>query len=390
MLKRVVTLGFFMFSIQAFAVGESVSYSIHQQYLSPRALGMGNAYVAVANDYAAIFYNPAGLAFRESGEMNFAFSGHASAGFTSFSKDISDASSTQGTETQKNAAMMAAIQKQYGNVFGVRIAPMEGAWVRPKWGIAFIPADVTLELSPANPLIINTTAYIDTTLAFSYADTIKSIETAKVSWGLTGKFINRGYFGKSVSAFELAADSNFVKTSDMKEGYFLDADLGFMYHPHIPDEGWYSVLRLARPTFGLAVRNLLDSGSMGTLKLLNKSATTSDKPEKLYRVIDIGSRWEYPEVFIFSGRGVLDIRDIMHPNFTVKKGLHLGFEFDWTMTSWWRGSYRFGMSQGYLTAGLSAMFSVFNLDLVTYSEDVGPSTGSTENRMYMMKANINF
>ena len=141
MLKRVLTLSFFLFSSLALATGESVSYSIHQQYLSPRALGMGNAFVAVANDYSAIFYNPAGLAFRESGEMNFAlgpFSG--SGGFTSFGKDINDASSTQGTETQKNAALMAAIQKQYGNVFGVRLTPLDGAWVRPKWGVAFIPA----------------------------------------------------------------------------------------------------------------------------------------------------------------------------------------------------------------------------------------------------------
>ena len=248
---------------------------------------------------------------------------------------------------------------------------------------------MTLELSPSNPLIINATAYIDTTLALAYADTVKSIEDAKVSWGVTGKLINRGYFGKSISAFELAADSSFLNTSDMKEGYFVDADVGLLYHPHIPDEGWYSVLRLARPTFGMTIRNIMDSGSMGTLKLLNKSATSSDKPEKLYRVIDVGSRWEYPELFIFNGRGVLDIRDIMHPNFTFKKGLHLGFEFDWSVSSWWRGSYRFGMSQGYLTAGFSALFSVFNLDLVTYSEDVGPSSSSTENRMYMLKANIN-
>jgi hypothetical protein len=65
----------------------------------------------------------------------------------------------------------------------------------------------------------------------------------------------------------------------------------------------------------------------------------------------------------FGGRGVLDIRDVGHPFFTMKKGLHLGFEFDWSMASWWRGNYRVGLNQGYWTAGASAMFTVFNLTL---------------------------
>lgn len=86
----------------------------------------------------------------------------------------------------------------------------------------------------------------------------------------------------------------------------------------------------------------------------------------------------------------MDIRDIMHPKFSLKKGLHLGFEFDWTMTSWWKGSYRVGLSQSYLSAGVSAMFSVFNLDVVTYGEDVGTYSTPVENRVYMLRASMNF
>ena len=37
-------------------------YTIHQEYTSTRALGMGNAFVAVVDDHSAIFYNPAALA----------------------------------------------------------------------------------------------------------------------------------------------------------------------------------------------------------------------------------------------------------------------------------------------------------------------------------------
>lgn len=374
-----------------FANYDGVSYRIHQQYQSPRALGMGNAFVAVANDYSALFYNPAGLAFRDSHEVNLSFDVSMTTAFSSFGKDISDASSTQGSETDKQNAMFEAIQKQYGKSFGGRLTGPNGIWVGQGWGIGFIPLDVTLELTPNQPVSVNSTIYMDTTLAFGWADTLKDVENAKVSWGITGKMINRGYFSKSIDAIELAADSNFIKTSDLKEGYFIDADVGFLYKPHIPDdESIFTLFRLARPTFGAVVKNVVDADAVGSLKLMNKDASADSKPAKLTRVIDIGSRWEYPSMWIFGGRGALDIKNILHPAFSLRKGLHLGFEFDWTMTSWWKGNYRFGLNQGYLSAGLSAMFTWFNLDVVTYGEDVGTYKTPKENRMYLARFNMNF
>jgi hypothetical protein len=374
-----------------FAAYDGVSYRIHQQYQSPRALGMGNAFVAVANDYSALFYNPAGLAFRESGELNLSFDVGATTTFASFGKDISNASATKGSETDKQNAIFSAIQKQYGESFGGRFTAPNGIYVGQGWGIGFIPADVSVELTPNQPVAISSTIYMDTTFAFGWADTFKDIENAKVAWGVTGKMINRGYFSKSVDAIELVADSNLVKTSDLKEGYFIDADIGFLYKPHIPeDDGIYSWFRLARPTFGAVIKNVVDADAMGSLKLFNKNADSNSKPGKLTRVIDIGSRWEYPSMWIFGGRGVLDIKNIMHPAFNLRKGLHLGFEFDWTMTSWWKGSYRVGLSQGYLTAGLSAMFTWFNFDIVTYGEDVGTFSTPKENRLFLTRFSMNF
>ncbi|MEK6773305.1 MAG: hypothetical protein AABY64_05160 [Bdellovibrionota bacterium] len=392
MINRGLAFVFSIFCIAgtspAWSANESVTYGIHHQYVSPRALGMGDAFVAVANDYSAMFYNPAGLAFRDDGELNLSLDLNFTSSFFTFVNEISNASKTGTTESEKQTNIANAVTAQYGKSFGGRLAPTSAVFVRPGWGVAVIPLDLSLELSPNNPVIVNATAYLDTTVAVSYAEPVKSIENAKMSWGVTGKFINRGFFSKSVSFIELAADSNFVKTSDLKEGYFIDMDLGLLYQPHIPTDEWYSILRLARPTFGAVVRNVIDSGSLGSLKLFNK--TQIEKPEKLYRVLDIGSRWEYPELFIFKGRGVMDIRDIMHPKFSMKKGLHLGFEFDWAMMSWWKGAYRFGLSQNYFSAGVSAMFTIFNLDLATYGEDVGTFNTPVENRVYMLRANMNF
>ncbi|MCB0368419.1 MAG: hypothetical protein KDD45_03020 [Bdellovibrionales bacterium] len=375
----------------AYAGYDGVSYGIHHQYISPRALGMGDAFVAVANDYTALYYNPAGLAFRDEGELNLSFGLGASSNFKSFADEVSTASSTQGSETDKQNAMFGVIQKQYGKTFSARVVAPNGVYVGKGWGIGFIPADLSVELTPNQPVSVNATVYLDTTLSFGWADTIKDIDNAKVAWGITGKVVNRGFFSKSIDAIELVADSNLVQSSDLKEGYFLDADIGMLYRPHIDDDGsLLSFLRLARPTFGAVVRNVIDSDAIGSLKLFNKDATSDNKPEKLTRVLDIGSRWEYPSVWIFGGRGTLDIKDIMHPAFNLRKGLHVGFEFDWSMYSWWKGQYRVGLSQGYLTAGLSALFTWFNLDLVTYADDVGTYNTPKENRVYAVQFNMNF
>ena len=44
------------------------------QYLSGRALGMGDAFVALSDDYSGIYYNPAGLARLNTPEKNWKFS----------------------------------------------------------------------------------------------------------------------------------------------------------------------------------------------------------------------------------------------------------------------------------------------------------------------------
>ena len=147
-------------------------------------------------------------------------------------------------------------------------------------------------------------------------------------------------------------------------------------------------MRLARPTFGAVVRNVAETGFSQSLNLYKTKQYGGDAPEKLYRVLDVGTRWEYPSFWIFSGRGSMDMRDIGDPNFNLRRGFHAGLEFDWTLFSWWKGQYRGGVNEGYPTLGASFLFTLFRLDLVTYGEDVGTEDSPVENRMYMVKLNI--
>lgn len=371
------------------AVGatDSVSHKIHHHYVAPRILGMGDAFVAVANDYNAIFYNPAGLARREDGELNLSMDFSGATSFMDFVNDIDSASKSSNSQQ----AVLDVIDGLYGTAYGIRAAPANGILVRPKWGIAVIPMDISAELTMHKQVgpTVNTTLIGDSTVAFGYGKDVAWIPNSRTSVGYTLKFVNRIYYSQSMNFVELGAGGGAVGDNEMREGYSVDADLGMLVTPELPSEGFFSVLRLARPTFGAVVRNVGETGFKQSLKLINKDGTGTE-PEKMYRVIDLGSRWEYPAGWIFSGRGVMDVRDILHPNFNIKKGLHLGFEFDWTMASWWKGQYRFGLNQGYWTAGMSALLGIFNLDLVSYGEDVGTQSNPIENRVFMVRGNINF
>lgn len=368
---------------------QALNFRIHHEYQSPRALGMGDAFVAVADDYNALFYNPAGMARREDGHLNMYIEGSIGQDIFKLGEDIDKASKTTGGEAAQQEAIMNVLSNVYGQNYYFQTSLPDAIWVRPGWGMGIIPLNMTADFTVHKQLgpALNATIYSDTIIAYGRAKDYNWFQDAHTSAGWTAKIINRGYLSEAVAAIDLAADPKLIQPSDFREGATLDVDWGMLYTPELPEEGIWSTLRLAKPTFGLVVRNIADYGFVSDLNLYNKEKT-EEKPEQLYRRVDIGSRWEYPELWIFGGRGTLDFRDLLHPKVNLRKSTHLGFEFDWTVKSWWKGHYRVGLNQGYLTAGLSMLFTVFNLDLVTYGEDIGSYDAPKESRKWMLRLNV--
>lgn len=361
---------------------------IHRGYQAPRALGMGDAFVAVANDYSTLFYNPAGLARIHETQVNLSMDFSATTSFGNFVSEL-DRVSKIGDPALQSAGYIELFQKNYGEIYGARAGAFHGVWVNPGWGFAILPVDTTMELTVRNQAFpaLAIRSITDTTLAFGYGARVKNDHLGgKLDWGITAKATNRMSFNTDLNVADLVMDSTFLRSNDMSQGLGLDADFGLLYTPFLGESAMADILRLARPTFGLVVRNILG----GSFAPTSSANTNGERPLQNYRVIDVGTKWEYPEAFIFSGRGALDFRNILHPQYSLKKGLHAGFEFDWRMASWWRGQYRFGLSQGYMTAGVSALFSVFRLDLVTFGEEVGTDAFPRESRSFMARFNMDF
>lgn len=361
---------------------------IHRGYQAPRALGMGDAFVAVADDYSTLFYNPAGLARIQETQVNLSMDFAATTAFGGFASELDRVSKITDPSLQ-SAGYIELFQKNYGEIYGGRFGGFHGVWVNPGWGFAIIPVDTTIELTVRNQAFpaLGIRNISDTTFAFGYGARVKNDHLGgKLDWGVTAKATHRLSFDTDLNVADLVIDSTFLRANDMARGIGFDADFGLLYTPFLGESGFGDLLRLARPTFGLVVRNIL-GGSFTSTE--SKNASTG-KPLPNYRVIDIGTKWEYPDAFIFAGRGVMDFRNILHPQYSFKKGMHLGFEFDWRMASWWKGQYQVGLSQGYMTAGFSALFSVFRLDLVTFGEEVGTDSFPRESRSFMARFNMDF
>ncbi len=373
-------------SVRAQSV-RALDFTIHQEYTSTRALGMGNAFTAVSDDHSAMFYNPAALAFRKDGHLRMFIRAGASPESLDLIDEIGKADDIDD-ESAKIDEYSRIIQSHYGDHFYYRVPTIGAIWVRPNWGIALVPADLSLDVAVHRQigpsLVVN--LYQDTTLAFSYARKLKWMPKGhQFSMGATLKTIHRIHVAESLSAGQLADGSSLFETSQANEGLTADLDLGFMWKPKIA--GFFKYFKYMQPTFALVGRNLVDYGFKKNFHFIDEN---SGEPAKLQRRIDFGSRWDLGRLWVFEPKFALDIRDVLHENWTWKKGFHMGFEAYWRMYNWWKGHWSVGLNQGYWTAGFGARMLWFQLDLCSYGEEVGTPSAPQESRRYMAELALDF
>lgn len=378
-------LFFIIFAVTYFAVRtsfaqEALYFGIHQQFMSTRAMGMGNAHVAVADDENALFYNPAGTLRKTDRKMNFFLKAGADPDIKDFMDDL-DAAEGQSTTQIANL-----IESKYGQHYSLRAPSLGFIWATPKWSFAFIPADVTVEMGLQEVVgpSINLVAFQDTTLAYSRAWNFKKVQYGRLDYGATAKLIYRGHLDKIVNLVDIQT-GKVLEEEDSNEGMTLDFDFGMLWQLPEYSSGFFSYFQ---PTFGMNIRNVLDYGYFSNLGLY--ADDKNGDPEKLHRVIDVGSAFKLPKWWLWSTQLAIDVRDILHPNWTIEKGVHAGLEFNWEMYSWWKGGWRVGMNQMQWTAGFTGQLWVCKLDLSTFGRIVGTSSQPTKDRVYMLTASIDF
>lgn len=273
MKKTFLTLIISLFCFQSWAQ-DSLTTRIHNFYQSPRAMGMGNAYSAIADDYAAMFYNPSILVYRKNSEFQINIVSAALATETpTLAKDVQDASNSAANDNDKAVAVSDVLERYYGKPLGARISPLEFIWVSPNWGLSLIMADTTIDLSVHRQVgpLLDLYMIKDTSISYSYAWTLGQ----ESSVGILGKFIHRNEMNGQYSSVDLALDSKIIDFKKTREGMNVDFDIGYTW----------------KPTFGGAKKEVIKEEEKTQAQVQRKSdrspaqaaaeaATTSDKTKK--------------------------------------------------------------------------------------------------------------
>ena len=111
----IVLLASLFFSGQALgAASERLPTSIDQQTRSVRAQGMGGAFTAVVNDYNALSFNPAALAFLKEYQIHATLiSGGVDPELMDFVSDVSDAIDSSTDTTTQTTAVLNVLGKEF-------------------------------------------------------------------------------------------------------------------------------------------------------------------------------------------------------------------------------------------------------------------------------------
>lgn len=362
------------FAIAEIAYGADSEY-LHEPRISARVMGMGGAFTALADDYNALYYNPAGLARRDKGELNLQLTAGLTPTLLNFYNSLSTAGSNASTITN-------LLQSNYGQHFSSRVG-LGMTYVGQGWGFGIQPVDVSVEMDIHQDFggSIGLEAFNDTLVQFGLGWKIGK----SFSFGIAPKAVYRAFIEKEVLALDLVQSTNILKTSDANEGLTFDGDFGTLYTFNVPESWW------VKPTLAFAIRNVVDEGFQTNLHLYSGGSTNITNPDgNLGRRIDIGTRLELPEFWSFKPRYLLDFRDIGYRYVSFIKSIHTGIELPWKASDLVTGAYRVGYSEGYFTAGFSFDLIFLTLDIATYSEEIGTTNAPKESRRYIAQFSMDF
>jgi hypothetical protein len=322
-------------------------------YTSVRALGMGNAYTAVAEDSDAIFYNPAALA-KVDGMHWTIIDPHIGVGNPSNVALLSKLSGSQGIGPAANSL--------YGNNIWLGGGGKSAVWI-PYFGVAAYAnteAGVYAE-NPAYPRL-NMNYYFDYGGAVGMAlPIIPSI----FSTGITVRSVNRTGTTGVIGLGSVASGSTKELESQLKSrgtGYAVD----FGTIMTIPGP--------ISPTVSFTYRDL------GYTAFSHEEGAGS--PPRVEPEMIAGAAVKFKIPFL-SVTPSVDYRYIGRSNVATGMNLNMGLEVSLPLID-----LRGGMNQGYYTAGVGLDLGILRVDAATWGVELGAYPGQMVDRRYMAQLTI--
>ena len=329
-------------------------------FKTTRALGMGDAFSAVADDRSAAFYNPAGLALLPEegmdwdvpilqGEMN-------SAGSTVIS-DLAN------VDTKDLVEVTEVLADHLGDPIHTKLT------LYPSWTRRFVHVGLLVQTTadgqirnPVNPRVELATA-IDIGLVVGGAYSF--LEEALLV-GATMKLIYRQGQQDIYTAVDITNEELENPMEELEGAFGVGLDIGAMYI--FRNLSW-------APSVALVVQNMGD-------------VSFGDAGSRLPAKLNLGFAAR-PVFGGFHPVFALDFKDLTF-NATedgeFPKRIHLGAEVRHESLSWLRPSL--GFYQGYMTGGVTLAFSWFQLEFASYAEELGVYAGQNQDRRFVLRFNF--
>lgn len=329
-----------------------------------RPLAMGNSFVAVADDYNALFYNPAGLARLKSWDFEvfnprFGVSSSTLNTFKDFSKLFSSKSSTVD-------ATIDAFETLTGNAQWAHFG-LTPHFIYPGWGLG-------IGLDFGGSMVVHRTISADVDAGFSaivpLAFATNMLED-RLSLGMSLKGVFRQGVEREFSLADITAFSNNSTDSSGKKlkdyvigGQGFGVDLGLLFTPTPEGE----------PTLGLSVTDL--GGT--SLKASKANGVELGKPAPRDPSLNAGISYKPIKTENYYVLTTVDAHALNQPIHFSKK-LNFG-------TEWGFGDIiklQAGLHQGGFSGGVEIDAWLVALRFATYAEQLGSVAGENEDRRYV-------
>lgn len=373
----------FVFAGVAFAGPTSREYPY--LYKSPRALGMGGAYIAVGGRTDALFYNPAGLSRMplKNWEVNLGgITVEWNKNVMDFIGDLGDALDTSdlnrdGDEGDDQLdAVLDVIAKYRGRNMHLTAADLMSIGRRGDKkafavaGLGSLRIDaLTHQGFGSNGLLeINADATFGGIGGMSY----QLRDNLALGAGL--KLLHREALIHSFTAREIVEKQDTLDkyiTEDLRQsGNAVGVDLGGIYQ--------FARNSRCKPAVGLS--------------LLNVGGLNFDEAGEIPMTVNIGLSASPENIPVFKsltlGVDYVDLFNGYDQDSDIAKRLRLGGElqlFDRKLAGM---AVRTGLYQGYPTFGIDARLLIFTASYVTYAEEVGAYAGQDKDRRHLVMLNM--
>jgi hypothetical protein len=332
-----------------------------------RPLGMGNAFVAVSDDFNALFYNPAGLARLKEwdGEL-------LNLGFTVSSNVqniIKESQTAFKNADDSSKAALDLIENRMGENTALVIdwtphLVFQNFGVGVGWSL--ISGDVSFHRYPSVDLDVASRVIVPISFAKNFLEDRLSVGVTLKARAMAG--LDHEFSIEDINKFQ--SEGNDDLSDFIQSGTGYGADIGLLFTPIKPME----------PTLGISITDI-GGTSYEKFKLdKEKNVGTPDQQPMSINVGVSAKPWSKNRMHLLTA---VDMHSINQP-ISFSKKLNLGSELA-------LGSIlkiQAGLHQGYFTGGVQFDVGLLNLRMVSYSEELGTVAGTTESRRYAVQLKL--